>query len=112
MLPIHLLLLDECRTLLFEFSVEGSALVVDRVISVHVTESSEDYELKCYLEDDCMSINIELMGDGTYNYELSDSDHVLPSRDLENRKDVINRSVQVRISRFNYRINLSLNLIT
>ena len=101
MLPIHLLLLDECRTLLFEFSVEGSALVVDHVISVHVTESSEDCELKCYLEDDCMSINIEPMGDGTYNYELSDSDHVLPSRDLENRKDVINRSVQVRISRFN-----------
>ena len=99
MLSIHLLLLDECRTLLFEFSVEGSALVVDHVISVHVTESSEDYELN--LEDDCMSINIEPMGDGTYNYELSDSDHVLPSRDLENRKDVINRSVQVRISRFN-----------
>ena len=48
-----------------------------------------------------MSINIEPMGDGTSNYELSDSDHVLPSRDLENRKDVINRSVQVRISRFN-----------
>ena len=64
-------------------------------------ESSEDYELKCYLEDDCKSINIEPMGDGTSNYELSDSDHVLPSRDLENRKDVINRSVQVRISRFN-----------
>ena len=71
------------------------------VISVHVTESSEDCELKCYLEDDCMSINIEPKGDGTYYYELSDSDHVLHPRDLENRKDVINRSVQVRICRFN-----------
>ena len=80
---------------------EGSASVVDHVISVHVTESSEDCELKCYLEDDCMSINIEPKGDGTYYYELSDSDHVLHPRDLENRKDVINRSVQVRISRFN-----------
>ena len=101
MLPIHLLSPDECRTLLFEFSVEGSALVVDHVISVHVTESSEDCELKCYLEDDCMSINIEPKSDGTYYYELSDSDYVLHPRDLENRKDVINRSVQVRISRFN-----------
>ena len=79
---------------------EGSALVVDHVISVHVTESSEDCELKCYLEDDCMSINIEPKGDGTYYYELSDSYHLHP-RDLENRKDVINRSVQVRICRFN-----------
>ena len=51
---------------------EGSALVVDHVISVHVTESSEYCELKCYLEDDCMSINIEPKGDGTYYYELSD----------------------------------------
>ena len=76
-------------------------MVVDHVISVHVTELSEDCELKCYLEDDCMSINIEPKGDGTYYYELSDSDHVLHPRDLENRKDVINRSVQVRISRFN-----------
>ena len=66
-----------------------------------MTESSEDCELKCYLEDDCMSINIEPKGDGTYYYELSDSDYVLHPRDLENRKDVINRSVQVRISRFN-----------
>ena len=48
-----------------------------------------------------MSINIEPKGDGTYYYELSDSDHVLHPRDLENRKDVINRSVQVRICRFN-----------
>ena len=48
-----------------------------------------------------MSINIEPKGDGTYYYELSDSDYVLHPRDLENRKDVINRSVQVRISRFN-----------
>ena len=70
-----------------------------------MTESSEDCELKCYLEDDCMSINIEPKGDGTYYYELSDSDHVLHPRDLENRKDVINRSVQVRICRFNKRIN-------
>ena len=87
-------------------------MVVDHVISVHVTESSGDCELKCYLEDDCMSINIEPKGDGTYFYELSDSDYVLHPRDLENRKDVITRSVQVRISRFNKRINLSLNLIT
>ena len=87
-------------------------MVVDHVISVHVTESSEDCELKCYLEDDCMSINIEPKSDGTYYYELSDSDYVFHPRDLENRKDVITRSVQVRISRFNKRINLSLNLIT
>ena len=80
---------------------EGSALVVDHVISVYVTESSEDCELKCYLEDDCMSINIEPKGDGTYYYELSDSDHVLHPQDLENRKDVIDRSVQGRISLFN-----------
>ena len=77
-----------------------------------MTESSEDCELKCYLEDDCMSINIEPKGDGTYYNELSDSDHVLHPRDLENRKDVINRSVQVRICRFNLRINVCLNLIT
>ena len=76
-------------------------MVVDHVISVYVTESSEDCELKCYLEDDCMSINIEPKGDGTYYYELSDSDHVLHPQDLENRKDVINRSVQGRISLFN-----------
>ena len=47
-------------------------MVVDHVISVH---TSEDCELKCYLEDGCMSINIEPKGDRTYNYELSDSDH-------------------------------------
>ena len=57
---MHLLSGDECRTLLFEFSVEWSALSVDHVISVHVTESPEDCELHCYLEDDCMSINIDI----------------------------------------------------
>ena len=98
---MHLLLLDECRTLLFEFSVEGSALSVDHVISVHVTESPGDCGLKCYLEDDCMSINTGPMGDGTYYCELSDSDHVLHPRDLENRIGVIYRSVKVRISRIN-----------
>ena len=108
---MHLLSLDECRTLLFEFSVEGSALSVDHVISVHVTESSEDCELKCYLEDDCMSINTGPMGDGTYYCELSDSDHVLHPRDLENRIGVIYRSVKVRISRINWRIEFSFNLI-
>ena len=84
---------------MFEFSVEGSFLVVDHVISVQVTESLKGCELKCYLEDDCMSINIGPVGYGTYYYELNDSDHVLH---LDNRKDVIYRSgVQVRISRFN-----------
>ena len=108
---MHLLSLDECRTLLFEFSVEGSALSVDHVISVHVTESPGDCELKCYLEDDCMSINTGPMGDGTYYCELSDSDHVLHPRDLENRIGVIYRSVKVRISRINWRIEFSFNLI-
>ena len=48
-----------------------------------------------------MSINIGVMGDGTCYCELSDSDYVLHPRDLENQKDIIYRSVQVRISRFN-----------
>ena len=74
-------------------------MVVDHVISVQVIESLKGCELKCYLEDDYMSINIVPVGYGTYYYELSDSDHVLH---LDNRKDVIYRSgVQVRISRFN-----------
>ena len=73
---------------------EGSTSVVDHVISVHVTESSEDCELKCYLEDDCMSINIEPKGDGTYYYELSDSDHVLHPRDLTDQ--FISQSYYVR----------------
>ena len=42
--PTHLLSLEECRTLLFEFSVEGSSLVVDHVISVQVTESLKGCE--------------------------------------------------------------------
>ena len=55
-----------------------------------------------------MSINIGPVGYGTYYYELNDSDHVLH---LDNRKDVIYRSgVQVRISRFNWRINFLLIL--
>ena len=62
---------------------------------MHVTESPEDCELQCYLEDDCMSINIGIMGDETYYCELSDSDHVVHPRDLENQKDVIYRSVQL-----------------
>ena len=74
-------------------------MVVDLLISVQVTESLEGCELKCYLEDDYMSINIGPVGYGTYYCELNDSDHVLH---LDNRKDVIYRSgVQVRISRFN-----------
>ena len=56
---------------------------------MHVKESPEDCELQCYLEDDCMSINIGIMGDETYYCELSDSDHVVHPRDLENQKDVI-----------------------
>ena len=63
---------------------------------MHVKESPEDCELQCYLEDDCMSINIGIMGDETYYCELSDSDHVVHPRDLENQKDVIYRSVPVR----------------
>ena len=95
---MNLLSWDECRTLLFKFSVEWSALSDDHVISVHVTETPEDCQLQCYLEDDYMSINIEVIGDGTCYCELSDSDHVLHPRDLENQKDIIYISVQVRIS--------------
>ena len=74
-------------------------MVVDLLISVQVAESLEGRELKCYLEDDCMSIKIGPVGYGKYYCELNDSDHVLY---LDNRKDVIYRSgVQVRISRFN-----------
>ena len=73
----------------------------DHVISVHVTESPEDCELQYYLEDEYMSINIGLMGDETYYCELRDSNHVVHPQDLENQKDVIYRSVQVRICRFN-----------
>ena len=68
------------------------------MISVHVTETPEDCQLQCYLEDDYMSINIGVIGDGTCYCELSDSDHVLHPRDIENQKDIIYISVQVRIS--------------
>ena len=66
------LIISQSFRILFILSSPLFALVVDHVISVHVTESSEYCELKCYLEDDCMSINIEPKGDGTYYYELSD----------------------------------------
>ena len=62
-----------------------------------MTESLEDCELQCYLEDEYMSINIGLMGDETYYCELRDSDHVVHTQDLENQKDVIYRSVRVGV---------------
>ena len=68
---------------------------IDHVISFHTTESSEDCELKCYFENDCMSINIRALGDGTYYCELNDSDHVIHPRDLENKTGIIYRSVKV-----------------
>ena len=45
-----------------------------------------------------MSINIGVIGNGTCYCELSDSDHFLHPRDLENQKDIIYISIQVRIS--------------
>ena len=88
--------IDDCRTLLFDHPMVGRSLLNHTIMS-HVTHSRDDCDLKCYLEDDCMSINFGPGTDGKYYCELSDSDHILHPEDLQNREGFIYRPVEVRL---------------
>ena len=74
----------ECRTLKFK-SVIQNRVLTGHVLKSYVVASKDDCELKCYLEADCMSINLELEANGKYLCELSGSDHDMHPKDLEVR---------------------------
>lgn len=67
----------------------------------HVKESFEiqskgDCELKCYLDDDCMSTNVGILHTGKYQCQLSNSDHELHPEDLKFREQFIYTAAEVR----------------
>ena len=86
---------DDCRMLEFKPSIVGSSLF-DHVIKTHLTVSQDVCELKCYIEDECMSINFGPGDSGAYLCELSDSDHELHPEDLKKRDGFIYRPTKVR----------------
>lgn len=68
------------------------------MVKSYVVKSQGDCELKCYLEDECMSINFGPEHSGTYLCELSDSDHGLHPKDLRHRDGFIYRATEVRLN--------------
>ena len=54
------------------------------MIKTHSTETKDECELKCYMEDDCMSINFgPSLERGKYICELCDSHHEIHPDDLQ-----------------------------
>ncbi|KAL9956973.1 hypothetical protein ACROYT_G038544 [Oculina patagonica] len=72
----------------FRTTVEGRALI-GHLVTSYLLNSQDDCELKCYMEDDCMSINFGPGDSGAYLCELSDSDHDLHPDDLRQRDGFI-----------------------
>ena len=79
----------------FKHTIVGRSLF-DHVIETHLTVSQEVCELKCYMEDECLSINFGLGDSGAYLCELSDSDHNLQPENLKQRDGFIYRPSEVR----------------
>ena len=63
----------------------------------YVIESKDTCELKCYMDNDCMSTNVGTLGRGKYLCELSDSDHELHPEDLKIRQGFTYRATKVRL---------------
>ncbi|KAL9956971.1 hypothetical protein ACROYT_G038542 [Oculina patagonica] len=82
-----------CRILEFKPLIDGHALF-DHVIKTYLTVSQDVCELKCYREDDCVSINFGPGDSGAYLCELSDSDHELHPEDLKQRNGFIYRQTK------------------
>lgn len=68
----------------FKHAIKDKVLV-GHVVKSYVVNSKDDCELKCYMEEDCMSINLGLDEGGRYLCELSNSDHELHPEDLQRR---------------------------
>ncbi|XP_078348495.1 fibrinogen-like protein A [Oculina patagonica] len=80
----------DCRTLEFKTTAEGRALL-GHVVKSYLVNSQDDCELKCYMEDECVSINFGPGDSGAFVCELSDSDHDLHPEDLKQRNGTIYR---------------------
>ncbi|KAL9956969.1 hypothetical protein ACROYT_G038540 [Oculina patagonica] len=85
--------IDDCRILEFEPSIDGQSLF-NHVIETYLTVSQNDCELKCYMDNECMSINFGPGASGAYLCELSDSDHDLHPDDLQQRDGFIYRPTE------------------
>ena len=87
---------DDCRSLKFKPQIEDSSLN-GHVIKYYASESKDDCELKCYMEDYCMSINFGLRSEeGKHVCELSDSDHELHPDALKHRTGFLYTPTEVR----------------
>ena len=60
-------------------------------------ESKDTCELKCYMDNDCMSTNVGTLGRGKYLCELSDSDHELHPEDLKISQGFTYTATKVRL---------------
>ena len=69
------------------------------MVRSYLINSQDDCELKCYIEDKCMSINFGAGDNGAHLCELSDSDHDLHPEDLKKRDGFIYRPTKVRVNR-------------
>ena len=86
---------DGCRTLKFKPPFHGSYLE-HHVYKSYIIKLKDDCELKCYIDDDCMSTNVGILETGQYLCELSDSDHELHPEDLQIRERFIYTATEVR----------------
>lgn len=59
--------------------------------------SPEVCEINCFIEPECVSFNVVLLGDGTLECQLSDSDHRNNSEDMRYEAEAIYISVVVSI---------------
>ena len=78
------IVIGNCRTLEFRTTVDGHALL-GHVVKKFPVNTPDDCEFKCYLETECMSINIGPGDNGAYQCELSDCDHNSHPEDLKQR---------------------------
>ena len=87
-----MIIIGDCRTLEFKTTVDGHALS-GHVVKRFPVNTQDDCEFKCYLEAECMSINIRSGRDnGEYQCELCDSDHNFHPEDLKQRDGFVYRA--------------------
>ena len=82
---------------MFQPPIDGSYLD-GHVNKNYVKESKDTCELKCYMDNDCMSTNFGIMDTGQYLCELSDSDHELHPEDLKIREGFTYTATEVRLN--------------
>ncbi|XP_022809326.1 neurogenic locus Notch protein-like isoform X3 [Stylophora pistillata] len=86
---------EECRSIVFKEPIEGKVMT-GHLIRLEEVPHRGSCNVLCYMEPNCVSINIGPSQGGNYNCELNNASNESPgwSRDLQSKEDYTHLSIE------------------